>query len=124
EGVEHLDAPWAEVGPAFLERWWSARIAPDAAFARRVSRTYRLRGGVFGEDDLVDLRALFDGHARSRILCATRVRGFAAGADAIGDQLLAKLRAITSRRSSRRRDLLPWVPVIVQRNDYDRGLFN
>ena len=124
EGGEHLDAPWGEVGPAFLERWWSARIAPDPAFARRVSRTYRFRGGVFGEDDLVDLRALFDGHARSRILCATRVRGFAAGADAIGDQLLAKLRAVTSRRSGRRRDLSPGVPVIVQRNDYDRGLFN
>jgi exodeoxyribonuclease V alpha subunit len=124
EGVEHLTPPWSEVGADFLARWWSARIAPDPEFARRVSRTYRLRGGRIDDADLADLRALFEGHARSRILCATRVRGFATGADAIGDQLLAKLRAVVPARSSRRGDLPPGAPVIVQRNDYDRGLFN
>jgi exodeoxyribonuclease V alpha subunit len=124
EGVEHLTAPWPEAGADFLDRWWSARIAPDAEFARRVSRTYRLRGGRIDDADLADLRALFEGHARSRILCATRVRGFSTGADAIGDQLLAKLRAVVPGRSSRGRDLPAGAPVIVQRNDYERGLFN
>jgi exodeoxyribonuclease V alpha subunit len=124
EGVEHLAAPWSEAGGGFLDRWWSARVAFDPAFARRISRAYRLRDGAVHADDIEDLQILFDGHARSRILCATRVRGFSAGADAIGDRLLAKLRAIAPPRSSRRRDLPPGTPVIVQRNDYDRGLFN
>jgi exodeoxyribonuclease V alpha subunit len=124
EGVEHLTPQWSEAGAAFLDRWWSARIAPDPEFARRVSRTYRLRGGSIEEADLVDVRALFEGHARSRILCATRVRGFSAGADAVGDQLLDKLRRVAPARSSRRRDLPPGAPVVVQRNDYDLGLFN
>jgi len=124
EGVEHLAAPWSEAGGGFLDRWWSARIAFDPAFARRISRAYRMRDGAVHGDDVEDLRILFEGHARSRILCATRVRGFSAGADAIGDRLLAKLRTVAPPRSSRHRDLPPGTPVIVQRNDYDRGLFN
>jgi exodeoxyribonuclease V alpha subunit len=123
EGVEHLDAPWAECGAALLDRWWSERVAADADFARRSARAYRVRDGRIDDADADDVRALFAGHARARVLCATRVRGFAAGADAIGDQLVAKLRG-PAPGNPRRRDLPAGTPILVQRNDYDRGLYN
>jgi exodeoxyribonuclease V alpha subunit len=126
EGVEHLAAPWSEVGTGLLDRWWRARIAVDPELLARCTRTYRMRAGEFDEDDRVALQGLFDHHARSRLLCVTRVRGFTTSADAINDRLLARLREETlERRAGRRaRELCPGAPVSVQRNDYDRGLYN
>jgi exodeoxyribonuclease V alpha subunit len=126
EGVEHLAVPWSEVGTGLLDRWWRARVAVDPELLARCTRTYRLRAGEFEADDRVALQGLFDHHARSRLLCVTRVRGFTTSADAINDRLLARLREETlERRAGRRaRELCPGAPVAVQRNDYDRGLYN
>jgi exodeoxyribonuclease V alpha subunit len=126
EGVEILAAPWSEVGEAFLARWWERRVAAEGAFARRASRIYRLRDGVFDDEDRVELHALFDHHASGRLLCATRVHGFPASADAINERLLARLRWGTALPRGRRRtpELLPGTPVLVQRNDYGRQLYN
>ena len=126
EGVEHLAAPWSEVGAALLDRWWRARVAVDPELLPRAARTYRLRAGEFDEGDRAALQGLLDHHARSRLLCVTRVRGFTTSADAINDRLLARLREETlERRAGRRaRELCPGAPVSVQRNDYDRGLYN
>ncbi len=131
EGVEHLPRRWSEVGDALLERWWTARVAAGPGFVARAGRTYRLGpDGFGGEDDRSALAALFDDHARARILCATRVRGFAASADTLNDRLLARLRRETrpergdARGSRRARELAIGAPVAVQHNDYDRGLFN
>jgi len=126
EGVEHLAAPWSEVGDALLDRWWRARIAVDAALLERSRRTYRLRAGVLDEEDRVAIRGLLDHHARSRLLCVTRVRGFPTSADTINDRLLARLRGATleGHAGRRARELCPGAPVAVQRNDYDRGLYN
>jgi len=59
-------------------------------------------------------------------LCVTRVRGFAASSDTINDRLLARLRGETRGGSvgRRARELCPGAPIAVQRNDYDRGLYN
>jgi exodeoxyribonuclease V alpha subunit len=126
EGVEHLDARWADVSDALLERWWRARVVADPSFAARAARTYRLAKGELGPEDREAMRGLFADHARSRILCVTRVRGLDASAETVNDQLLARLRAeVPDRRRGRRvLDLGPGAPVAVQRNDYDRGLFN
>ncbi len=126
EGVEHLAARWSDVGDALLDRWWRARIAVDPGLSQRYNRTYRLRAGEFDEDDRSALEELFLHHARSRLLCVTRVRGFATSADAIDDRLLARLRGETPQAPSGRRagELCPGAPVSVQRNDYDRGLYN
>ncbi len=126
EGVEHLAARWSDAGDALLDRWWRARVAADEGFARRSTRTYRYHGGDFAEDDRVALRALFEDHARSRLLCVTRVRGFPSSADAINDRLLARLRAETleGRAGRGAPGLCPGTPVAVQRNDYERGLYN
>jgi exodeoxyribonuclease V alpha subunit len=126
EGAELLAARWSDVGEAFLARWWGRRIAADDDFARRSSRIYRLRDGVFDAEDRIELRALFDHHASGRLLCATRVHGFPASADAINERLLVRLRGGVSLQRGRRRalELLPGAPVLVQRNDYARQLYN
>jgi len=126
EGVEHLAARWDDVAEALLERWWQVRVASLDDFSRRAARTYRLRGGAFDDEERSQLRALFEHHARSRLLCATRVRGFATGADAVNERLLARLRGggARPRRWARGPDLAPGAPVLVERNDYERHLFN
>jgi exodeoxyribonuclease V alpha subunit len=126
EGVEHLGREWSEVGDALLDRWWRVRIAADPVLVRASTRTYRLRQGEFAEDDQRVLQELFDHHARHRILCATRVRSFGASADSLNDRLLARLRGETEagRAGRRARELCPGTPVSVQRNDYERGLYN
>jgi exodeoxyribonuclease V alpha subunit len=126
EGVEHLAARWSDVGEEFLARWWERRIAVDESFARRSARIYRLRGAVFDDDDRAELQALFDHHASGRLLCATRVHGFPASADAINERLIARLRGGRALPRGRRRtlELLPGAPVLVQRNDYARQLYN
>jgi exodeoxyribonuclease V alpha subunit len=124
EGVEHLTAAWSDIGDALLDRWWSARVAPDPEFLARATRAYRL--GADASDDEA-LRLLFDGHMRSRILCATRVRGFATSADTLNDRLLARLRGETAGvvgGGRRTRGLTAGAPISVLRNDYDRGLYN
>jgi exodeoxyribonuclease V alpha subunit len=126
EGVEHLAARGSDVGTALLDRWWRARIAVDPDLIQRCTRTYRLRDGEFDEDDRVALQGLLDHHARSRLLCATRVRGVSTSADALNDRLLARLREETRARRAGRRggELCPGAPVSVQRNDYELGLYN
>jgi exodeoxyribonuclease V alpha subunit len=126
EGVEHLAVPWSEVGDGLLDRWWRTRIAVDSALGRRSGRTVRLRDGEFDEDDRAAIQGLLAHHARSRLLCVTRVRGFSSSADTINDRLLARLRGETleGRGGRRALELCPGAPVSVQRNDYDRGLYN
>jgi exodeoxyribonuclease V alpha subunit len=126
EGVEHVAAPWSQVGDALLDRWWRARIAVGPALPQRSRRTYRLHAGTLDEDDRAAIRGLLEHHARSRLLCVTRVRGFPTSADTINDRLLARLRGVTLERPAgrRARELCPGAPVAVQRNDYDRGLYN
>lgn len=128
EGVEHLTKRWADVSDAFLDRWWSARIETDDGFTLRSKQTYRWNagGGAFDPIDAVQIRALFEDYARSRILCATRTRGFATSADVINDRLLGRLRGGTAwaRPLGRSQELCAGAPVSVQRNDYERGLYN
>jgi exodeoxyribonuclease V alpha subunit len=126
EGVEHLAARWADVGDAFLARWWHARVAIDEEFSRRSLRTYRFTGGVLHGEDQADLEGLFECQSRARILCATRTRAFPTSANAISDRLLGRLRAGAGAGSGRRRvpELVAGAPVLAQRNDYERGLYN
>jgi exodeoxyribonuclease V alpha subunit len=124
EGVEHLDAPWQEVGAALLDRWWHERVASLEGFAQRLARPLQMRDGELGESDQVEMRALFGHYGRARLLCATRVRGFEAGAEAINDALLARLRGGVRPRRWRSVELAPGTPVLFERNDYERRLFN
>jgi exodeoxyribonuclease V alpha subunit len=127
EGVEHLDMPWSEVGDAVLERWWRARIAFDPEFTARASRIYGRQGSEVKKADEADLLALFTGYASARLLVATRSSGFPASADAINQSLLSRLSQSqevdwTPQRGAY--SLARGAPVLVQQNDYARGLFN
>jgi exodeoxyribonuclease V alpha subunit len=101
-------------------------MGAEGAFAEWALRTYRLRDGEFEAADRSALQSLFATHLRSRVLCVTRVLGSATSAAAVNAQLSDGLRAARGRGPARRhaRDLEPGTPVLVQRNDYARGLFN
>jgi exodeoxyribonuclease V alpha subunit len=131
EGVEHLAAPWSVVGDAVLDAWWKLRIASLDGFASRAARTFRARDGALeaSSDPDDDLRALTDLYAKSRVLCATRVSGFPASVEAVNERMLMRLGDATGRRSraSRWRQaarLTGGAPVVVERNDYERQLYN
>jgi exodeoxyribonuclease V alpha subunit len=121
EAVEHLEAPFASVGAELLERWWSAHLGTEEA-AASASRVYETSQGTFLPQDQEHLRVLLRHYTRARILCATRVQGAPACAEAINASLLARM--TSSGGSRRRKRLPPGAPVLVQRNDYERGLFN
>jgi exodeoxyribonuclease V alpha subunit len=126
EGVEHLDRPWTEEGDALVERWVSERMGAEGPFAECAQRTYRLRDGELEAADRSALQSLFTMHLRSRVLCVTRVLGSTTSAAAINAQVSDRRRAVRGRGPAWRhaRDLEPGTPVLVQRNDYARGLFN
>ncbi|HZU82847.1 MAG TPA: exodeoxyribonuclease V subunit alpha [Polyangiaceae bacterium] len=124
QAIEHLTAPWQDVADDLVDRWWRERVACLDGFARLAGRTYRARGGVLDAGDVPDLRALFESLARARLLCATRTSG-PASADALNRRLLERLAAeAPPGRGSPAGGLLPGAPVIVERNDYDRQLYN
>ena len=126
DGIEHLAAPWSEVGEELLDRWWHVHVAAPGDFAAHAARTYRLKVGSFDGAERAQLQALLDHQSRSRLLCAARVRSIPASAEAINEQLLGRLSGSTSRNWRGRRPLAlaPGAPVMVERNDYERHLFN
>ena len=122
EGPELLAAPWAEIQSDFLDRWWRERIGDLPA---RAAKTFQVERGAFGEEAARQIRALLDHHASCRLLCATRGRGSGTGAEDLNDRLLARLRGSATRVPRwRRAELLAGTPVMVQRNDYERQLYN
>jgi exodeoxyribonuclease V alpha subunit len=124
-GVEHLAARWTDVADDLLDRWWKDRLTGSGDLEGLASRVFHVAGGRVDPVEVPDARALFDLHARARILCATRVRGIATSTETIDDALLARLRgASRSNRRWRAEQLAPGAPVLVERNDYERGLFN
>ena len=127
EGVEHLDVRWSEVADALLDAWWQRFLVSDGDRARRASRSYRSRAGVFDDEQRTELARIFAQDAHARLLCATRVQGYPACTDLLNRTLLNRL------RGRERRLPLPWhrghelalgAPVMVTRNDYSRGLYN
>lgn len=127
EGVEHLARPWADVADELLERWWRVRVSALEGFEARIARTYTTKGGALADDEGKDLRALFEHHARARILCVTRTRAIATSAQSINDQLCLRLRNTAASPLAYRRGaprFSPGTPVMAEKNDYERQLYN
>jgi exodeoxyribonuclease V alpha subunit len=119
-GAEFLKAVRREIGP-FLDRWYADRVHGGTDIAESTRHEYIERDGGFNDADCARLRTLFAHAAKSRILCVTRV--FETGAERINSRLHS--RAAESANVSA--ELIPFVvgePLIVLRNDYERGLFN
>jgi exodeoxyribonuclease V alpha subunit len=109
-GVERL-APGSE--EAFLERWLE-RVRAGAA-GNQVWR--RRPDGSFADDDARALAELFAHFERRRLLTATRAAAERA------NRLLHE-RVLAAERAPSTLAIHPGEPVVVGRNDYDRGLYN
>ncbi len=119
-GMEFLAATPREIG-LLLDRWYAERVHGEVEIAESVKHRYVERDGGFDDADCARLRILFAHAAKSRILCVTRV--FETGAERIN----ARLHSRAAESAEVAAELVPFVvgePLIVQRNDYDLGLFN
>jgi exodeoxyribonuclease V alpha subunit len=104
----------------FVDDWFARKITATADFDRLAGQRYVLEDGRFVDEQLDDVRALFEHFERFRILCLTRV--FATGANALNEAF--HLRMVRRAPVEGVPDFLAGEPVLMLRNDYDRGLFN
>jgi exodeoxyribonuclease V alpha subunit len=119
-GAEFLAVTSRVVSP-FLDRWYAERVRGEKEIAELLAHEYIERDNGFDDADCDRLRRLFKHAASSRILCVTRV--FATGSEAIN----AHLHSRAAENAGVAAELAPFVvgePLLVLRNDYERGLFN
>jgi exodeoxyribonuclease V alpha subunit len=119
-GVEFLAASSRDFGP-FLDRWYAERVRGGKEIAELVGHEYVEREGRFDGADCERLRQLFAHAGKARILCVTRV--FETGAEQINARLHSRAAEFAGLAAER----FPFAvgePLIVLRNDYERGLFN
>jgi exodeoxyribonuclease V alpha subunit len=127
-GFEHL-APAAggerRLVAAFAERWIRDRVRALPEYDALVSRSYALHdgpGAPFSADDAEALRRLVAHHQSLRVLAATRDAGAATSAAALNELLARRANAAAGLDADAAP--APGTPVMMIRNDYDRGLFN
>ena len=121
EGVEFLPLGAAAERTALAARWVAARLKGDDDHQRRVRAPYRLCAGQLAAEHEADVAALFAHLESSRVLCLLRdARG--GGAAAEWNEELGELchPSVRARERARR----PGTPVLMQKNDYGRGLWN
>ncbi len=113
---------------AFAEQWLRARVRALPDYVALTTRAYRLgddaqvaAGAPFDPDDTSALLRLVRHHLSLRVLAVTREAGAATSAESL-NQLLARRADAAGGATSD--DLAPGTPVLMIRNDYDRGLFN
>jgi exodeoxyribonuclease V alpha subunit len=116
-GVELVPAAARE---ALLERWYVERVAALPGFGELVAQTWHWRTGGgedagFAPEDAARLDALAAHHQRFRLLCATR--GRPSGVDATNASL-------HRRHGAGRAPFAAGEPIMMLRNDYERGLWN
>src|SRR5690606_13795258 len=111
EGVAILSPRDAAAREALLSWWFRERLVSSS---QNVERTFVI------DRDHDALAAIFARLEAARLLCVTR--GRATGADAINAWMGARM--ARERRMPAGPLLLVGEPVMVVRNDYDRGLFN
>jgi exodeoxyribonuclease V alpha subunit len=107
---------------AFIDHWYATRIRPGADAARQ---SYALRAGSDNQldaDAAAAAMAALGRQQRSRLLTVTR--GGFAGADRINADLARRAAADAGLPAPAAGALLPGSPVMITRNDYDRGLYN
>ncbi|ACY17625.1 exodeoxyribonuclease V subunit alpha [Haliangium ochraceum] len=120
--TEGTTAPAADIAAVndFVDHWYDKRIASDREFARLSTKTFQRHDDAFTPEDAADLRALMSIYERSRLLTVTR--RYDTGAEAINRRL--HRRVITAASVDYGPDFYPGEPVMMRRNDYERGLFN
>jgi exodeoxyribonuclease V alpha subunit len=122
----------------FLDRWYREILSAETNAPLALLRRYPLdrANHLTGDWDRRGVKTLLDTHRAARILCVTRVAGRASSAAAVNRFMHGRVRA-TALAFARAGDgedagegidvddaFIPGEPVIVVRNDYQRGLFN
>ncbi len=119
-GAEFMAVTSREVSP-FLDHWYAERVRGGEEIGELLAHEYIERDRGFDDADCDRLRRLFRHAGKSRILCVTRV--FDTGSETIN----AHLHSRAAEHAQVAAELAPYVvgePLIVLRNDYERGLFN
>jgi exodeoxyribonuclease V alpha subunit len=120
-GIELLDTGGAlDAVHELVDQWHRTRIAAHPEFQRLATKTYCPRDGQWSAEDSADLAALFALYEHSRLLTVTRRQD--TGSEAINRRLHRRVIAAASVEHSP--DFYPGEPVMMRRNDYERGLFN
>jgi exodeoxyribonuclease V alpha subunit len=129
-GFEHLEptgaAPAADrrLLAAFADHWIRARVRVLPGHDDLVHRVYRLHlADTFDAADAAALGALVTHHQSLRVLAVTRGAGAPTGAEAL-NLLLARRAAELQGDTAAGVDPAAGTPVLMIRNDYDRGLYN
>ncbi len=107
---------------AFIDHWYATWIQPGAAAARG---SYALRAGRDDElepDAAAAVLSTLARQQRSRLLTVTRAG--VAGADRINADLSRRAATDAGLGAPAAGEILPGTPVMITRNDYDRGLYN
>ena len=125
KGVELLAAETTEAREAMLERWFQARISGLPGLHSLIDQTWRLREGQVAPEQFEQLETLTAHFERSRILCVTRGESRPTGAAAVNASVRGRwlsARGVPDGAWGPR--WLHGEPVMAERNDYVRGLFN
>lgn len=120
-GVRAIVTPGPAELHTVLRRFEEYALDEGPHLQRASRRTYTLQDGRFQEADHPDLHALFDHAQRSRILTVTRTQGAVTSEQAVNRWFHGRHPLVAGARGH---DPLPGEPVIVLRNDYERGLYN
>jgi exodeoxyribonuclease V alpha subunit len=123
-GAELLVADAEPLLEGFLDRWFREHILADG-LERLARKSYRYGPDGFSGQDAEDVRALFALSSRARILTATRASprtGAAAVNERLHQHLVRALGGATQWASAP--VFFPGEPIVMSKNDYDRGLFN
>lgn len=99
---------------SFVDAWCERHVLSESL----EPETFVLDGGDFSTESQEKLDALHKHAASARILCVTR--RFRTGADAINDAIRRRF----SQAVSGGEGLLPGMPVMMLKNDYNRRLYN
>jgi exodeoxyribonuclease V alpha subunit len=119
-GSEFMAGAPRELSP-FLDRWYAERVRGDEKIRDLRAHEYVERDNGFDDADCARLRSLFMHTGSSRVLCVTRV--FDTGSEIINAHLHARA-AEDAASAARTAPYVVGEPLIVLRNDYERGLFN
>jgi exodeoxyribonuclease V alpha subunit len=122
--VEHLELSRASDRRSLLSRWYKEQVRGSTELAGMIRQIYLVDRGVLPADQRELVERLLDHFERFRILCLTRTSVRPTGADAINEALHRERLRAFEEEEDRRSPFLPGEPVIMERNDYQRELFN
>jgi exodeoxyribonuclease V alpha subunit len=123
QGVEFVASDGTIVVDAFLDRWHRDLIRSNSDVNELIERDYNTVDGELSQADEELLEHCFKHWEQFRILCVTRVSQ-TTGADRVNAALHQRLLDELGLASHRNNDFSAGEPIMMQVNDYSRGIFN